>query len=85
MFIIGMGVCENFMMLYIIMVGVDMGGLCYFKCFEVIQILVGVVEDDSIFGIIYILDEGDQWDIEEVLIKVNLNYGVLVDFDFFKG
>tara|TARA_A100000171_G_scaffold28305_1_gene26422 strand:+ start:440 stop:2095 length:1656 start_codon:yes stop_codon:yes gene_type:complete len=84
-FITGMGSRENPMMLYITTAGADMGGPCYLKRSEVIQILAGAVEDDSIFGIIYTLDEGDQWDTEEALIKANPNYGVSVDPDFLKG
>lgn len=39
--------------------------------------------DEMIFGIIYMIDEDDLWDDLVSLIKVNLNYGVLVFFDFF--
>jgi phage terminase large subunit-like protein len=40
------------------------------------QVLEGLVEDDAWFGIIYTLDEGDDWRDESTWIKSNPNLGV---------
>ncbi|MCP4074430.1 MAG: terminase large subunit [Hyphomicrobiales bacterium] len=84
-FITGMGAREQPLMLYITTAGSDMGGPCYEKRDDVIKILSGAVDDDSIFGIIYTLDEGDEWDTVEAQVKANPNYGVSVDKDFLSG
>jgi len=46
-----------------------------------VKVLSGVVEDDSWFGIIYTLDEEDDWTDETVWIKANPNLGVSVKLD----
>ena len=84
-FTTGMGAREQPMMLYITTAGADMGGPCYAKRDDIIKILKGTVEDDSIFGIIYTLDEDDEWDTVEAQKKANPNYGISVDADFLKG
>ncbi|MCP4139078.1 MAG: terminase large subunit [Chloroflexi bacterium] len=84
-FITGMGAREQPLMLYITTAGSDMGGPCYEKRDDVIKILSSAVDDDSIFGIIYTLDEGDEWDTVEAQVKANPNYGVSVDKDFLSG
>ena len=84
-FITGMGARENPLMLYITTAGSDTGGPCYSVRSDVIKILKGSVNDDNVFGIIYGLDEDDQWDTVDAQIKANPNYGVSVDADFLKG
>ena len=44
-----------------------------------IDMLEGVVENDSLFGLIYTLDEGDDYHDRSVWPKVNPNLGVTVD------
>jgi phage terminase large subunit-like protein len=51
-------------------------GVCWEKHEYTCRILDGVVEDDSWFGIIYTLDEKDDWRDESVWIKSNPNLGV---------
>jgi len=84
-FTTGMGARENPLMIYITTAGSDTGGPCYAVRDDVIRILKGSVQDDTVFGIIYTLDEGDEWDTVEAQIKANPNYGVSVDADFLKG
>ena len=84
-FVTGMGAREQPMMLYITTAGVDMGGPCYAKRADVIDILKGTVEDDSIFGVIYGLDEDDPWDTVEAQRKANPNFGISVDEVFLAG
>jgi len=81
----GMGARDNPLMLYITTAGTDMGGPCYAKRDDVKNILAGSVVDDSIFGIIYTLDDGDEWDTVEAQIKANPNYDVSVSGDFLEG
>ena len=83
--ITGMGARENPMMIYITTAGFDTSSPCYEKRQDVINILSGIVQDDSIFGIIYTIDEGDEWDTVEAQIKANPNYGISVDPEFLAG
>ena len=84
-FTTGMGAREQPLMIHITTAGSDTGGPCYAKRDDVIQILKGAVEDDSIFGIIYTLDEDDEWDTVAAQKKANPNYGVCVDPDILQG
>jgi phage terminase large subunit-like protein len=43
-----------------------------------VKVLEGVVEDDSLFALIYTLDPGDRWDDPDVWVKANPNLGVSV-------
>lgn len=45
------------------------------------KVLEGIIEDDSIFAIIFTLDDGDDWRDEKVWIKANPNLGVSVSLD----
>lgn len=67
------------LMLVITTAGDNIAGPCYAHQKSLEQILEGVVEDDRRFGIIYTIDDGDDWTSEEALIKANPNYGVSVD------
>lgn len=81
----GMGAREQPLMFVITTAGSNLGGPCYEKRRDVIRVLEGQVSDDSVFGIIYGIDEEDEWDTEEALIKANPNYGVSVNAEFLKG
>lgn len=84
-FVTGMGARDQPMMLYITTAGSDMGGPCYAKRGDVINILRGAVKDDRIFGIIFGIDEDDPWDTIAALKKANPNYGISVDPEFLEG
>lgn len=58
--------------------GFDKNGPCYNYRKMVINLLKQRVQDDSLFGIIYTLDQGDKWQDPEVWIKSNPNLGVSV-------
>ncbi|MDM5112807.1 terminase large subunit domain-containing protein [Aeromonas salmonicida] len=58
--------------------GSNVDGPCYDKRREVIEMLAGTVPDDELFGIIYTIDEGDDWADPAVLAKANPNMGVSV-------
>lgn len=77
----GMGARAMFgspLMLYITTAGDDTAGPCYALRNEVTQVLDGVLPGDSIFGIIYTIDESDRWTTEAALRKANPNYGISV-------
>jgi phage terminase large subunit-like protein len=58
--------------------GSNRAGICYEVRTFVTKMLDGVVEDESQFGVIYGLDEGDDWTGEAALIKANPNWNVSV-------
>ena len=56
--------------------GFNRTSFCYELREHVTRVLEGTVEDDSIFGIIYTLDEGDDYANESVWAKSNPNLGI---------
>ncbi|PRD26039.1 UNVERIFIED_CONTAM: Putative terminase large subunit [Trichonephila clavipes] len=78
----GMGAREQPLLSIITTSGSNLGGPCYEKRRDVIRILEGQTIDETIFGIIYTIDEDDSWDDPASLIKANPNYGVSVFPDF---
>ena len=78
----GMGAREQPLLCIITTAGSNLGGPCYEKRRDVIRILEGQVQDETIFGAIYCLDELDAWDDPESLKKANPNYGVSVFGEF---
>lgn len=61
--------------------GSNRAGICYEQRDYVTKILQGVIEDDTYFGIIYTLDDDDDWTNPELWIKPNPNLGVSVMVD----
>jgi phage terminase large subunit-like protein len=74
----GMGAREQPLLSIITTAGSNLGGPCYEKRRDVIRILEGQTQDETIFGCIYGCDEGDDWSDPETLKKANPNYGVSV-------
>lgn len=58
--------------------GSDRSGICYEQRDYTVKVLDRVIEDESWFGIIFTLDEGDLWHDPAVWRKANPNYGVSV-------
>ncbi len=58
--------------------GFNLTGICYEVRRYVTKLLDGSANDDSHFGIIYTIDEKDDWRTEEALIKANPNWNVSV-------
>lgn len=73
-----LGKRRNSLMWVITTAGFDTAGICYEVRSFVKQIHNKEAQDDSQFGIIYGLDEGDDWTSEEALQKANPNWGVSV-------
>lgn len=63
--------------------GSDSSGICYEVRTYVTKVLEDVVQDDTQFGIIYTLDEDDDWTDPQMWIKANPNWGVSVMPDVF--
>lgn len=61
--------------------GFDRESICYKQHEYAEKVLEGIIEDDSFFGIIFTLDEGDDWEKEENWIKANPNLGVSKKLD----
>jgi phage terminase large subunit-like protein len=58
--------------------GVDTSGICYEQRTYVSRILNQAIEDESYFGIIYTIDEDDDWTDPKAWVKANPNWGVSV-------
>jgi len=61
--------------------GFDRQSICYLLHDYTEKILTGVIEDDSWFGVIYSLDDEDEWEDETNWIKANPNLGVSKKWD----
>jgi phage terminase large subunit-like protein len=59
--------------------GSDKTGICYEQRAYVLNLLKGTVQDDSFFGIVYTVDDGDDWTDEATWRKANPNFGVSVE------
>jgi len=79
----GMGAREQPLALIISTAGDNLAGPCYDDWLTIRKILERVIEDgDDHFGIIYTVDEEDDWTSELALRKANPNYGISVGEEF---
>lgn len=74
----GTGKRDNSLLWVITTAGSDRSGICYEVRSFVTRVLDNIVDDDTQFGVIYGLDDGDDWASEESLIKANPNWGISV-------
>lgn len=74
----GTGAREQSLLWLITTAGSNRAGICYEQRTYVTKILDNVTEDDSYFGIIYTIDDVDDWTDPEVWSKANPNYSVSV-------
>jgi phage terminase large subunit-like protein len=74
----GTGKRDNSLLWVITTAGSNRSGICYEVRSFVTKLLNRVFEDDSQFGIIYGLDESDDWAAKDSLIKANPNWGISV-------
>ncbi len=70
------------LMFIITTAGFNKNGACYAYRDNVIKVLRGVNQDDSLFGIIYTLDSNEEWDNPKMWIKSNPNLGVSLSADY---
>ena len=69
------------LMLAITTAGYDRASFCWTLHDHTKKILDGTLDNDHFFGIIYSLDEGDDWENEELWPKANPNLGVSKKWD----
>lgn len=78
----GMGAREQPLSWVITTAGTDTSGPCYALRNEVTDVLEGTVDNDELFGVIYTVDEEDEWSSLEALQKANPNMGVSVSEEY---
>lgn len=80
-----MGARSQPMLWQITTAGFNLAGIGYEQHQYLCKILEGTSEDDSFFGIIFTIDEGDDWTNPEVWRKANPNFGVSVHPDYLES
>lgn len=80
----GQGARENPIAMIITTRGFLIGGFCHTLEKTYIDILGGVVQDDTQFSAIYTQDEDDDWKDPEMWIKSNPNLGVTVTPEYIR-
>ncbi|WP_330926300.1 terminase large subunit [Candidatus Sororendozoicomonas aggregata] len=83
----GMGARKQPLMWVITTAGFNVDGPCYDKRREVLETLENYnklrsKKNDELFGIVYTIDEGDDWATVDALCKANPNMGVSVYRDY---
>jgi len=76
------GMRENPLLITITTAGFDKSLPCYDLRTVCTEVIAGVKQDDSLFSIIYSLDDGDDWKDSKNWIKSNPNLGVTVKESF---
>jgi phage terminase large subunit-like protein len=79
-----MGMRANPLLFTITTAGFDKTLPCYALRTVCTEVLAGIKEDDSMFGVIYSLDEEDDWTKPENWSKSNPNLGITVKADFIR-
>lgn len=77
----GAGKRDQSMIWAITTAGADKTGICYEHRAYVLNILKGTAQDETYFGIVYTVDQDDDWTEESTWRKANPNYGVSVEPD----
>ena len=78
----GQGAREQPMMLVITTAGSNMSGPCYALQLEAQKVLEGVQTNDSLFALIYTVDQKDDWAKLATIKKANPNFDVSVSAEF---
>ncbi len=78
----GMGAREQPMAWVITTAGSDTAGPCYALRAELVDVLEGKVTNDEMFGLVYGIDDGDDWSDPSIVQKANPNLGVSVFGDY---
>ncbi len=61
--------------------GKDTGGICFELRSYTVKVLEGIHADETWFGVIYTIDEGDDWKDPKVWRKANPNLGISAKLD----
>lgn len=78
---LGMGARSQPLTLIITTAGTSLESPCYDKDKQVKEMLSGHVPNERLFGLIYELDEGDEWTDPTNFIKANPNLDVSISYD----
>lgn len=78
----GMGARLQPLLIIITTAGSNISGPCYDKRREIIDKLLGTKTYDDLWGIIYTIDNEEDWDKPAALQMANPNFGVSVSSDF---
>lgn len=78
----GMGAREQPLALVISTTGDNLAGPCYDDWLTVKKLMERVLEDETHFGLIFTVDDDDDWTSELALRKANPNYDVSVGAEF---
>lgn len=81
----GMGARSQPMLVVITTAGVDSSAPCYAKRDEAVKVLAGVIENDTLFTVVYTIDEKDDWTDVSTWYKANPNAGVSIYDDYIEG
>lgn len=77
----GMGAREHPMLWVITTAGSDTSGPCYALRGELLNVLRGAIDDPELFGVVYGVDEDDDWTSKDALVKANPNIDVSVSLE----
>lgn len=80
----GQGARDQPLKIAITTAGSNLAGVCYEERTDLEKILRRIVEDDTVFGVIFAIDEEDDPFDERVWRKANPNLGVSVRLDFLR-
>lgn len=78
----GMGARKQPLHFTITTAGFDKSSPCYRLRETCIKVLEGSLEDDSMFAMIFTLDEEDDWEDTNTWVKANPNLGITVELDY---
>jgi phage terminase large subunit-like protein len=78
----GMGAREQPLLYVITTAGTSLAGPCYQKHLYAKSVLNRTVVDESLFAIIYTIDEGEDWTTLDAAKKANPNFGVSVNAEY---
>ena len=78
----GMGARDQPLLLIITSAGDNLAGPCYAFQKYAEKVLLGILDDDELFVLIYTVDPEIEWDSEVALRMANPNMGVSVSVDF---
>lgn len=78
----GMGARDQALLLIITTAGDNLGGPCYLLQKDLESILRGTVQDEEFWGMVYGIDDDDDWTTDESHRKANPNYNISVSGSF---
>ena len=81
-FVSAIGARKQPLIFMITTAGFNKDWFCYTYRKSVLQVAQGVVEDDTMFGIVYKPDDDDKWDSIEAIKKSNPNLDVSVSLEY---